>query len=58
MRALSHSANSRHAAEMALRAFDRGFGEPAEVVIDRVKGVELDVFSVFDRFVSDLDRSH
>lgn len=53
----SHSSNSRHAAEMALRAFDRVFGEPAEVVVDKVKRGELDAFSVFDRFVSELDGS-
>jgi len=51
----SHSDNSRHGAEMALKAFDRALGESAEVVIDRVKREEVDVYSVFDRFVADLD---
>jgi len=37
----SHSANSRHAAEMALRAFDRVFGEPAEAIIEKVKRKKL-----------------
>jgi len=40
----SHSLNSRHAAEMALKAFDRVFGEPAESIIDKVKRGELDVY--------------
>jgi len=53
----SHSANSRHAAEMALKAFDRVFGEPVEAVIDRVKRGELDVYMVFDRFVAELDKA-
>lgn len=51
----SHSANSRHAAEMALRAFDRVFGESAEAVIDKVKRKKLDAYSLFDRFVAELD---
>lgn len=53
----SHSVNSRHAAEMALRAFDRVFGEPVEGVIEKVKGGKLDVYKVFDRFVSELDKA-
>jgi len=42
---------------MALRAFDRVFGESAEVVIDRVKRGEFDPYQVFDRFAAELDRS-
>lgn len=53
----SHSVNSRHAAEMALKAFDKVFSEPVEAVIDRVKRGELDVYKVFDRFVSELDKA-
>lgn len=53
----SHSVNSRHAAEMALRAFDRVFGEPVEDVIEKVKEGKLDVYKVFDRFVSELDKA-
>ncbi|MEM2507440.1 MAG: hypothetical protein QXF61_10410, partial [Nitrososphaeria archaeon] len=49
----SHSVNSRHAAEMALKAFDRVFGEPVEAVIEGVKRGELDVYKVFDRFVAE-----
>ena len=52
----SHSANSRHAAEMALRAFDRVFGEPTEAIIVKAKGKKLDAYSLFDRFVAELDR--
>jgi len=53
----SHSLNSRHAAEMALKAFDRVFGEPAESIIDKVKRGELDVYDVFDRFAAGLDKA-
>ena len=53
----SHSENSRHAAEMALRAFDRVFGEACEAVIEKVKRGELDVYEVFDRFAAELDRA-
>jgi len=41
---------------MALRAFDRVFSEPAEVVIEKVKRGELDPYQVFDRFAAELDR--
>jgi integrase len=51
----SHSSHSKHAMEMALKAFDRAFGDPIEVVINRVKSGEVDVFSLFDSFVADLD---
>lgn len=53
----SHSANSRHAAEMALRAFDKVFGESAEVSIEKVKRGTLDVYSLFDRFAAELDKA-
>lgn len=42
---------------MALRAFERVFGEPVEAFIEKVKCGGLDAYSVFDRFVSELDRS-
>lgn len=42
---------------MALRAFDRVFGETVEVFISRVKGGEIDAYALFDRFVAELDRN-
>lgn len=51
----SHSENSRHAAEMALRVFDKHMGESAEQVISKIKAGALDVYGVFDRFISKLD---
>jgi len=53
----SHSVNSRHAAEMALKAFDKVFGMPAEDVIEDVRRGKLDVYKVFERFVSELDKA-
>ena len=53
----SHSQNSRHAVEMALRAFDREIGESAESVIAKVKGNQLDVYETFDKFVGSLDKA-
>ncbi|MGD0072398.1 MAG: site-specific integrase [Candidatus Bathyarchaeia archaeon] len=53
----SHSQNSRHAVEMALRAFDREIGEPAERVIAKVKSNQLDVYETFDKFVGSLDKA-
>jgi len=53
----SHSNNSRHAAEMALRAFDRVFGESVEVYIDKIKRGDVDAYSALDRFVAELDKS-
>jgi integrase len=41
--------------DMALRAFDRAFGEPTEIIIDKVKAKKIEVFSLLDRFVADLD---
>lgn len=41
---------------MALKAFDRFFGEPVEAVIERVKRGELDSYKVFERFAAELDR--
>ena len=53
----SHSQNSTHAVEMALRAFDRETGEPAETVIAKVKSNQLDVYETFDKFVGSLDKA-
>ena len=41
---------------MALRAFDRVFGEPVEGLINRAKLGEVEVYSLFDRFVAELDK--
>jgi len=43
---------------MALKAFDRVFGEPAEVLIDRVKQGEAEAYSLFDKFVAELDKDN
>ena len=51
----SHSDHSRHSAEMALRAFDKKLGEPAESFIERIKNREIDVYSVFENFTARLD---
>jgi len=53
----SHSENSRHAAEMALRAFDRVLGEPVEVFINKVKLGKAEPYAVFDKFVAELDKA-
>jgi hypothetical protein len=44
----SRSVNSRHVAEMAVRAFERFFGEPTEAIIEKVKRKKLDACSLFD----------
>jgi integrase len=53
----SHSDNSRHVAEMALRAFDRVLGEPAEIFIGKVKQGKAEPYSVFDGFMAELDKA-
>ncbi len=45
----SHSYNSMHAVEMALRAFDRKTGEPTEAIILKVKSSQLDVYETLDK---------
>jgi len=42
---------------MALRAFDRTLGRPAEAVIDAIKKKQLDVYSVFEEFTVKLDKA-
>ena len=49
--------NGRAGSNPAPRAFDKVFGEPAEVVIGKVKRGDLDVYSVFDRFAAELDKA-
>lgn len=53
----SHSDHSKHAAEMALRAFDRIVGKSAEAVIDAVKKEKRDVYNVFEEFTAKLDKA-
>lgn len=53
----SHSDHSRHAAEMALRAFDRTLGRSVEGLIDAIKNEKLEVYSVFEEFTAKLDKT-
>ena len=53
----SHSYNSMHAVEMALRSFDRENGESAETIILKIKSSQLDVYDTLDKFVASLDKS-
>ncbi len=52
----NQSYNSRKAAEMALRAFDKIFGEPIEHYVARLERGGLDAYSLLDRCSSELDR--